>query len=72
MATPRLGAAVNVTLLSYAGLASIGVSTDDAAVPDRELFARCLAEGFAEVVGHPVGPADPMAAESLGFDGSRP
>lgn len=67
-----IGAAVNVTLLSYAGLASVGVSTDDAAVPDRELFARCLAEGFAEVVGHPVGPANPMIAEALGFDGSRP
>jgi len=67
-----IGAAVNVTLLSYAGLASIGVSTDDAAVPDRELFAQCLAEGFAEVVGHPVGPADPMMTEALEVDGSRP
>ena len=56
-----IGAAVNVTLLSYASLASIGVSMDDAAVEDRALFVRCLAEGFAEVVGDDVAPAAPLA-----------
>lgn len=60
-----IGAAVNVTLLSYASLASIGVSMDDAAVQDRALFVRCLAEGFAEVVGQDVAPAAPLAPEAL-------
>ena len=67
-----IGAAVNVTLLSYAGLASIGVSTDDAAVLDRELFAQCMADGLSDVVGHPVAPADPLSAAALGLDGSQP
>lgn len=64
-----IGAAVNVTLLSYAGLASVGISTDDAAVIDRDLFAECMAEGFAEVVGHPVAPADPLAESALPLAG---
>ena len=59
-----IGAATNVTLLSYASLASIGVSTDDVAIKDRALFARCLAEGLSEVAGVPVVPADPLAAGS--------
>ena len=67
-----IGAAVNVTLLSYAGLASVGLSTDDAAVHDRELFARCMGEGFAEVVGRPIMPADPLGAAALALDGSDP
>jgi hypothetical protein len=56
-----IGAATNITLLSYDSLASIGVSTDDAAITDLDLFAQCLGEGLAEVVGHPVTPADPLA-----------
>ena len=31
-----IGAAINVTMLTYAGVASVGISTDDAAVDDRE------------------------------------
>ncbi len=56
-----IGAATNVTLLSYDGTAGIGVSMDDAAIPDRAVFAECLGEGFTEVVGHPVSPSDPLA-----------
>ena len=56
-----IGAATNITLLSYNGNAGLGVSTDDAAIPDREFFAECLGMGFAEVVGHPVTPSDPLA-----------
>jgi WS/DGAT/MGAT family acyltransferase len=55
-----IGAATNITLLSYNGTASIGVATDDAAIPDRAVFAACLGEGFAEVVGHPVHLSDPL------------
>jgi diacylglycerol O-acyltransferase / wax synthase len=56
-----IGAATNITLLSYAGRASLGISMDDAAIPDRELFVECLAAGLAEVVGHPVPTSDPLA-----------
>ncbi len=59
-----IGAAVNVTLLSYSSLASIGVSMDDVAVQDHDLFVRCMAEAFAEVVGHPVESSDPLAASA--------
>jgi hypothetical protein len=59
--TATVGAATNITLLSYNGVAGLGVSMDDAAIPDRELFAECLGLGFAEVVGHPVVPSDPVA-----------
>jgi diacylglycerol O-acyltransferase / wax synthase len=56
---PTVGAAVNITLLSYSGLwASIGVSMDDAAVPDPEAMMSALAEGFAEVGAGPAEGAD--------------
>jgi WS/DGAT/MGAT family acyltransferase len=60
--TGTIGAATNVTLLSYAGNAGLGISMDDAAIPDRELFIECMGLGFAEVVGHPVHPSDPVHA----------
>jgi WS/DGAT/MGAT family acyltransferase len=61
--TATVGAATNITLLSYAGNAGIGISMDDAAIPDRELFVECIRAGFAEVVGHPVHASDPVAGE---------
>jgi diacylglycerol O-acyltransferase len=61
--TATVGAATNITLLSYAGNAGIGISMDDAAIPDRDLFVECIGAGFAEVVGHPVHASDPVAAE---------
>jgi len=59
---PTVGAAVNITLLSYSGLwASIGVSMDDAAVPDPEAMMSALAQGFAEVGAGPAeGAHDPL------------
>lgn len=58
-----LGAAANITLLSYARQwCSIGIDVDDAAIPDPELFVRCLADGFAEhgmvLAHHPHDPTD--------------
>jgi diacylglycerol O-acyltransferase len=47
---PPLGSAVNVTLLSYRGTAFIGVTADAAAVPDRDVFVECLAEGLDDVL----------------------
>lgn len=60
-----IGAAVNVTMLTYNGTASIGVSADDAAVSDPDLLVEALRQGFAHVVGYPVpamAPSGPVAA----------
>ena len=59
--TGTIGAATNITLLSYNGNAGLGISMDDAAIPDRALFIESMGQGFAEVVGHPVPPSDPLA-----------
>lgn len=48
--SPTIGAAVNVTLLSYNGTCEVGVTVDTAAVPDIAIFMTCLAEGFEEVL----------------------
>jgi diacylglycerol O-acyltransferase len=46
---PTIGAAANVTLMSYAGTCNIGVTTDEGAVPDPAVFLACLEQGFDEV-----------------------
>jgi WS/DGAT/MGAT family acyltransferase len=46
---PAFGSAVNATLMSYAGACYIGLDADTAALPDTEVFARCLHAGFGEV-----------------------
>jgi hypothetical protein len=60
---PTMGAAANITMLSYARRhCSLGVSMDDDAVPDPDVFMQCLADGFAEI-GAPAeeSPFDPLA-----------
>jgi diacylglycerol O-acyltransferase len=47
---PMSGAAANITLLSYRDQLHVGVNTDPAAVPDRDLFISCLRDGFDEVL----------------------
>src|SRR5258708_10037465 len=47
---PISGAAANLTLLSYQDQVHIGVNTDPAAVPDRDVFLACLRDGFDEVL----------------------
>lgn len=47
---PLSGAAANVTLFSYRGACGIGVSTDQTAVPDPDVFSSCLREGLGEVL----------------------
>ena len=56
-----IGAAINVTMLTYNGTASVGVSTDDAAVGDRGELVASLREGFAEVLGDAILPGDPLS-----------
>ena len=60
---PTIGAALNVTLLSYAGTCYLGVNVDAGAVPDHEELLACLREGFAEVVAL-APPAAVPAAEA--------
>jgi WS/DGAT/MGAT family acyltransferase len=43
------GPAVMVTLMSYDGTCCIAVNVNSAAVPDHELFVRCMDEGLAEM-----------------------
>ncbi len=47
---PTIGAAVNVTLLSYGDSCGIGVNTDTGAVPDPNVLMDCLREGFEEIL----------------------
>ena len=55
---PTIGAALNLTLVSYCGTCHIGVNTDTGAVPDADAFVECLREGFEEVLalGGPHAP----------------
>ena len=47
---PTIGAAVNVTLLTYVDTCSLGIDIDTGAIPDFEQFYDCLVEGFDEVL----------------------
>ncbi len=47
---PAPGVAAMFVLVSYQGTCEIGVTLDEAAIPDAALFARCLAAGFDEVL----------------------
>ncbi len=46
---PTIGAALNVTLLSYCGTCCIGVTTDTGAVPVADVLMDCLEEAFEDV-----------------------
>ncbi|OBJ72311.1 wax ester/triacylglycerol synthase family O-acyltransferase [Mycobacterium sp. 1274756.6] len=54
---PLPGVAMMVVLLSRDGICTISVRYDRAAITDRELFARCLHEGFDEVLALAGDPA---------------
>ena len=47
---PISGAAFNITMLSYAGVITMGMHVDTAAVPDSDFLRDCIAESFAELV----------------------
>jgi WS/DGAT/MGAT family acyltransferase len=52
---PPSGSALSAALLSHVDRCTLGLVTDTAAVPDPEVLAACLADGFEEIlsVGHP-------------------
>lgn len=52
---PTVGAAVNVTLLTYVDVCTLGVDLDTGAIPDYDVFFESLAAGFDEVLA--LGPA---------------
>lgn len=47
---PTIGAALNVTLISYCGTCFVGVNMDTGAVSDSGLMLESLREGFTEVL----------------------
>lgn len=47
---PTIGAAVNVTLLTYVDTCALGIDVDTGAIPDFAEFYDCLVAGFAEVL----------------------
>lgn len=47
---PTIGAGVNVTLMTYADTCAMGINVDTGAIPDPEVFHRCLVDGFEEVL----------------------
>jgi WS/DGAT/MGAT family acyltransferase len=47
---PTIGAALNVTLLSYCGTCYVGINTDTGAVPDPDLLLDCLRQGFDQIL----------------------
>jgi diacylglycerol O-acyltransferase len=61
-----IGAAVNVSMVTYDGSAFIGVSADDRAVTDIDDLLADLRTGFAEVTEAKVGGTDPLAKPQKG------
>ncbi|OBH02786.1 MULTISPECIES: wax ester/triacylglycerol synthase domain-containing protein [unclassified Mycobacterium] len=47
---PTIGAAVNVTLLTYVDTCALGIDIDTAAIPDHDIFHQALVAGFDEVL----------------------
>ena len=47
---PTIGAALNVTLLSYVDTCAIGINVDTGAIPDADVLYDCLVAGFDEVL----------------------
>jgi diacylglycerol O-acyltransferase / wax synthase len=67
---PTIGAGVNVTLMTFVDTCTLGINVDTGAIPDYEVFHRCLAAGFDEVLAlaaptvTPLSRAKPKAAAS--------
>jgi WS/DGAT/MGAT family acyltransferase len=58
-----IGAAINVTMLTYTGTAGVGVSSDDAAVSDRAELLASLRVGFRQVIGEDALIGDPISGQ---------
>jgi diacylglycerol O-acyltransferase len=62
------GPAVMVTLMSYDGVCCIAVNVNAAAIPDHELFVRCIQAGLDEVVA--LGRSKRKRAPTKGLAGA--
>jgi diacylglycerol O-acyltransferase len=61
---PLPGVAMMVVLVSRGGYATVTARYDRAAIADQELFARCLRQGFDEVLalgGEPLATVTPVS-----------
>ena len=47
---PTIGAAFNITLMSYCGTCFVGVNIDTGAIPEPDLLVDCLHSGFDEIL----------------------
>ena len=47
---PTIGAAVNVTLLTYVDICALGIDVDTGAIPDYDVFYDALVAGFDELL----------------------
>lgn len=56
-----IGTAINITMLTYEGVASVGISSDDAAVDDKPELIDSLRYGFERVIGKPVATGTPLS-----------
>lgn len=54
---PPAGAALNVTLFSYDGSVWLGITSDAAAVTDRQRFLDCLDEVISQTIADPANQA---------------
>jgi WS/DGAT/MGAT family acyltransferase len=48
--SPTIGAGLNVTLLSYVDTCALGINVDSGAIPDFDVFYKCLVAGFDDVL----------------------
>lgn len=54
---PTIGAAVNVTLLTYVDVCTLGIDVDTGAIPDYDVFSESLVAGFDEVLALASAPS---------------
>ena len=59
---PKAGAAANVGLMTYNGIAYVGINIDTRAIPDPGVFIECIRAAFDEVLAI----ADPRRARRRG------
>jgi WS/DGAT/MGAT family acyltransferase len=57
---PLPGCAAMISMVTHGSTCCIGANLDGAAISDQDLFARCLVDGFAEVLALHPGAAPPV------------
>jgi hypothetical protein len=68
---PTIGAALNVTLVSYDGKCFIGVNVDTGAIPDSAAMLECLRDGFDEVLHIDSEPPEDRGLGTIASSRSR-